>query len=263
MFPYLLSIAVPLCFFLHQSTLTLAINSLGLYSQQLDHVAVNCGSSGNSTAEDSRQWTGDARSNYITSLHGSKSKSKATDQPLPCNPIPYATARLSRRPFTYTFRVTPGQKLIRLHFYPTSYRGGFKISEAFCTVKAGPYTLLSNFSASLAVDALGLPSLVKEYCVNVDKDQPLIITFSPSRIGNSDEVYAFVNGIEIISMPTALYHTHEGNPAAKVIGKSDRFTIDKSIALEKVHRLNVGGSSISSIEDTGMFRDWYEDSNYL
>ncbi|KAI8558263.1 hypothetical protein RHMOL_Rhmol04G0077100 [Rhododendron molle] len=263
MFPYLLSIAVPLYFFLHQSTLTLAINSPGLYSQQLDYVAVNCGSSGNSTAEDSRQWTGDARSNYITSLHGSKSKSKATDQPLPYDPIPYATARLSPWPFTYTFRVTPGQKLIRLHFYPASYRGGFKRSEAFFTVKAGPYTLLSNFSASLAVDALGLPSLVKEYCVNVDEDQPLIITFSPSRIGNSDEVYAFVNGIEIISMPAALYHTHEGNPAAKIIGKSDRFTIDKSIALEKVHRLNVGGSSISSIEDTGMFRDWYEDSNYL
>ncbi|XP_058187702.1 receptor-like protein kinase FERONIA isoform X2 [Rhododendron vialii] len=263
MFPYLLSIAVLLYFFLHQSTLTLAINSPGLYSQQLHHVAVNCGSSGNSTAEDSRQWTGDARSNYITSLHGSKSKSKATDQPLPYDPIPYATARLSPWPFTYTFRVTPGQKLIRLHFYPASYRGGFKRSEAFFTVKAGPYTLLSNYSASLAVDALGLPSLVKEYCVNVDEDQPLIITFSPSRIGNSDEVYAFVNGIEIISMPAALYHTHEGNPAAKIIGKSDRFTIDKSIALEKVHRLNVGGNSISSIEDTGMFRDWYEDSNYL
>ncbi|XP_058187705.1 receptor-like protein kinase FERONIA [Rhododendron vialii] len=266
MFPYLLSIAVPLYFFLLQSTLTLAINSPGLYSQQLDHVAVNCGSSSASTAKDTRKWTGDTSSDYITSLYSSKSKLislKATNQPLPYDPIPYATARLSHWPFTYTFRVTPGQKLIRLHFYPASYRGGFKRSEAFFTVKAGPYTLLSNFSASLAVDALGLPSLVKEYCVNVDEDQPLIITFSPSRIGNSDEVYAFVNGIEIISMPAALYHTHEGNPAAKIIGKSDRCTIDKSIALEKVHRLNVGGSSISSIEDTGMFRDWYEDSNYL
>ncbi|KAG5527687.1 hypothetical protein RHGRI_028578 [Rhododendron griersonianum] len=264
MFPYLLSIALPLCFFLHQSTLTLAINSPGLYSQQLDHVAVNCGSSGDSTAQDTRKWTGDTGSNYITSLHGSKSKlisSKATDHPY--DRIPYATARLSHWPFTYTFRVTPGQKIIRLHFYPASYRGGFKRSEAFFTVKAGPYTLLNNFSASLTVDALGLPSLVKEYCVNIDKDQPLIITFSPSRIGNSDEVYAFVNGIEIISTPAALYHTREGSPVAQIIGKSDQLTIDKSIALETVYRLNVGGSSISSIEDMGMFRDWYEDTNYL
>ncbi|KAI8534164.1 hypothetical protein RHMOL_Rhmol10G0067600 [Rhododendron molle] len=266
MFPYLLSIALPLYFFLHQSTLTLAIYSPGLYSQQLDHVAVNCGSSSASIAKDTRKWTGDTSSDYITSLHSSKSKlvsSKATNQPLPYDPIPYATARLSHWPFTYTFRVTPGQKLIRLHFYPASYRGGFKRSEDFFTVKAGPYTLLSNFSASLTIDALGLHSLVKEYCVDVDEDQPLIITFSPSRIGNSYEVYAFVNGIEIISMPAALYHTREGSPAAQVIGKSDQFTVDKSIALETVHRLNVGGSSISSIEDTGMFRDWYEDTNYL
>ncbi|XP_058193864.1 receptor-like protein kinase FERONIA [Rhododendron vialii] len=266
MFPYLLSIALPLYFFLHQSTLTLAINSPGLYSQQLDPIAVNCGSSGDSTAEDTRKWTGDIGSNYITSLHGSKGKlisSKATDQPLPYDPIPYRTARLSRWPFTYTFRVTPGQKLIRLHFYPALYLGGFKRSKAFFTVKAGRYTLLSNFSAALTVDALGLTSLVKEYYLDMDEDQPLIITFSPSRICNSDEVYAFVNGIEIISMPAALYHTREGNPAAQIVGKSDPFTLDKSIALEKVHRLNVGGSSISPIEDRGMFRDWNEDSNYL
>ncbi|KAI8529116.1 hypothetical protein RHMOL_Rhmol12G0201100 [Rhododendron molle] len=266
MFPYLLSIALPLYFFLHQSTLTIAINSPGLYSQQLDHIAVNCGSSGDSTAEDTRKWTGDIGSNYITSLHGSKGKligSKATDQAIPYDPIPFRTARLSRWPFTYTFLVTPGQKLIRLHFYPALYLGGFKRSKAFFTVKAGRYTLLSNFSAALTVDALGLTSLVKEYYLDVDEDQPLIITFSPSRIGNSDEVYAFVNGIEIISMPAALYHTREGNPAAQIVGKSERFSLDKSIALEKVHRLNVGGSSISPIEDRGMFRDWNEDTNYL
>ncbi|KAF7129317.1 hypothetical protein RHSIM_Rhsim10G0053900 [Rhododendron simsii] len=266
MFSYLLSFALPLCFFFHQSTFTLAINSPDLYSQQVDHVAVNCGSSGNSTAEDTRQWTGDAGSNYITSLHGSKSKlisSKATDQPLPYHPIPYTTARLSRWPFTYTFRVTPGQKIIRLHFYPASYRGGFKRSKALFTVKAGPYTLLSNFSASLTADALSLQSLVKEYYVDVEEDQPLIITFIPSRNGNADEMYAFVNGIEIISIPAALYSTCEGTSAAQIVGKSDQFTVDKSFALEKVHRLNVGGSSISSIEDTPMYRDWYEDSNYL
>ncbi|KAF7143162.1 hypothetical protein RHSIM_Rhsim05G0047400 [Rhododendron simsii] len=268
MFPYLLllSIALPLCFFLHQSTLTPAINSPGLYSQQLDHVAVNCGSSGNSTAEDTRHWTGDDTANYITSLHGSKNKlilSKATDQPLPYYPIPYMTARLSRWPFAYTFRVTPGQKFIRLHFNPASYRGGFKRSKALFTVKVGPYTLLSNFSASLAADALSLQCLVKEYCVDVEEDQPLIITFIPSRSGNSDEMYAFVNGIEIISIPAALYCTREGTRAAQIVGKSDRLTVDKSFALEKVHRLNVGGISISSTEDTPMFRDWYEDSNYL
>ncbi|KAG5527693.1 hypothetical protein RHGRI_028584 [Rhododendron griersonianum] len=114
-----------------------------------------------------------------------------------------------------------------------------KRSKALFTVKAGPYTLLSNFSASLTADALSLQSLVKEYYVDVEEDQPLIITFIPSRSGNADEMYAFVNGIEIISIPAALYHTCEGTSAAQIVGKSDRFTVDKSFALEKVHRLTL------------------------
>ncbi|XP_058185563.1 receptor-like protein kinase FERONIA [Rhododendron vialii] len=231
----------------------------------LDHIAVNCGSSRNSTAVDTRHWTRCLFQIHDVS-HGSKSKwfsSKVTDQRLRSNPIPYTMVRLSGWPFTYTFRVTPGQKLIRLHFYPALYRGGFQRSEAFFSVKAGPYTLLSNFSASLTVDAFGIQYLVKEYCVNVEEDRPLIIMFSRSRLGNSDEVYAFVNGIEIMPMPAALYHTREGNPAVQIIGKSYRFTIDNDIALEKVHPLNIGRSSSSSIEDTGMFWDWYEDSSYL
>ncbi|KAG5528924.1 hypothetical protein RHGRI_029547 [Rhododendron griersonianum] len=143
MFPYLLSIAVvPLYFFLHQSTFSLAINSPNLYSQQLDHVVLNCGSSSNSISVDTRQWISDTGSKYINSLHGSKRKlisSKATDKPLPS----------------------------------ASYRGGFKRSKAFFTIKAGPCTLLSNFSASLTVDTLGVQYLVKEYCVHVEEDQSL------------------------------------------------------------------------------------------
>ncbi|CAL5367581.1 unnamed protein product [Camellia sinensis] len=64
-------------------------------------------------------------------------------------------------------------------------------------------------------------------------------------------------------MPTGLHHTLEGDPGAHVAGKKYRFPIDESIALELVQRLNVGRSSILSIEDTGMFREWSEDSNHL
>ena len=176
--------------------------------------------------------------------------------------MPYKTARISRSQFTYTFQVSPGLKFIRLHFYPTSYRG-FKRSKAFFTVKAGPYTLLSNFSAALTSDALGLPSFAKEFCANVEENQRLIISFTPSQGSSTDEVYAFVNGIEVISMPTGLYHTLEGEEGAHVVGKKHQFSIDKNIALEKAYRLNVGGSSISSLQDTGMFREWSGDSNYL
>ncbi|KAL6952298.1 hypothetical protein U1Q18_045255 [Sarracenia purpurea var. burkii] len=195
---------------------------------------------------------------------GKASSSKVQrDQSFITDPIPYTTARISLTQFTYTFRVTPGQKFIRLHFYPISHRM-FKRSKAFFTVKAGPYTLLSNFSVSLTADALGLQSVVKEFCVNVEENQPLIITFSPSRGCSLDhEVYAFVNGIEVVSMPTGLYHTREDELGAHVVGKKFRFSIDKITALEMVQRLNVGGSFISSKEDTGMFREWSGDSNYL
>ncbi|KAL6952299.1 non-specific serine,threonine protein kinase [Sarracenia purpurea var. burkii] len=64
-------------------------------------------------------------------------------------------------------------------------------------------------------------------------------------------------------MPTGLYHTREDELGAHVVGKKFRFSIDKSTALEMVQRLNVGGSFISSKEDTGMFREWSGDSNYL
>ncbi|KAL6961154.1 hypothetical protein U1Q18_038917 [Sarracenia purpurea var. burkii] len=261
-----LSTIIPLYFFLHHPIFSVAGKSPTLY-YPLDDIAVNCGSSGNSIALNGRQWIGDIGSKYITSsgeFMGKVSSSKVQrDQSFITDPIPYTTARISLTQFTYTFRVTSGQKFIRLHFYPVSHRR-FKRSKAFFTVKAGPYTLLSNFSVSLTADALGLQSLVKEFCVNVEENQPLIITFSPSRGCSLDpEVYAFVNGIEVVSMPTGLYHTQEDELGAHVVGKKFRFFIDRSTALEMVQRLNVGGSFISSKEDTGMFREWSGDSNYL
>uniref|UniRef100_A0A3Q7I1M1 Protein kinase domain-containing protein n=1 Tax=Solanum lycopersicum TaxID=4081 RepID=A0A3Q7I1M1_SOLLC len=41
------------------------------------------------------------------------------------------------------------------------------------------------------------------------------------------------------------------------------FIIDNSTALENVYRLNVGGNVISPSGDTGMFRSWGDDSNYI
>ncbi|GFY86943.1 malectin/receptor-like protein kinase family protein [Actinidia rufa] len=248
---------ISLYFFFHHLIIPVA----GALYYPLDNIAVNCGFSNNSTAADGRQWIGDSGSKYVTS-HGSKEKlisSITVDRLLSPDPVPYKTARISRSQFTYTFQVSPGIKFIRLHFYPTSYRG-FKRSKAFFTVKAGPYTLLSNFSAALTSDALGLPSFAKEFCANVEENQRLIISFTPSQGSSTDKVYAFVNGIEVISMPTGLYHTLEG---AHVVGKKHQFSIDKNIALEKAYRLNIGGSSILSLQDTGMFREWSGDSNYL
>ncbi|KAL3523566.1 hypothetical protein ACH5RR_016400 [Cinchona calisaya] len=65
-------------------------------------------------------------------------------------------------------------------------------------------------------------------------------------------------------MPTGLYYTPDGDLGVRVVSQNNRFhSIDNSTALELTHRLNIGGSFISSVEDFGMFRRWGEDTNYL
>ncbi|KAL3520837.1 hypothetical protein ACH5RR_018986 [Cinchona calisaya] len=230
-------------------------------------VAINCGSIGNSTALDGREWIGEAASKFMYSSLQPKGKSKSStslEKTFYADPIPSMTSRISATPFHYTFQVTPGQKFIRLHFYPASYRG-FENSVDLFTVKAGPFTLLRDFSASVTAGVSGEKYIVKEFCLNVEENRKLNITFSPSLITNSkDKIYAFVNGIEIISMPTGLYYTPDDDLGSRIVGQRNRFySIDNRTALEVIYRLNVGGNFISSVEDFGMFRRWNEDSDYL
>jgi hypothetical protein len=174
--------------------------------------------------------------------------------------IPYTTARLSFSTFTYTFPVTSGQKYVRLYFYPASY-DTFDRSKALFSVKAGNFTLLHSFNASLTADADDDPddTIYREFCVNIEKDQRLDITFTPSD-SNS---FAFINGIEILSMPTNLYYTPSDDKKFHFLGQQNLYSIDNTTALEMVYRINVGGSTISATDDTGMFRSWSEDGKYL
>ncbi|KAL3523552.1 hypothetical protein ACH5RR_016386 [Cinchona calisaya] len=224
--------------------------------------AINCGSVTNSIATDGREWIAEEAASSMF-LSG-ESVAAQISSSFSVDPLPYNTSRISSTEFGYSFQLNPGQKFIRLHFYPASYRG-FENSIDFFTVKAGPFTLLGNFSASLAAQTLGVKYLVKEFCLNVEENTRLNITFLPSQIPNSNlNLDAFVNGIEIISMPTGLYYTPDGDLGARVVGGKNQFHgIVNTTALELTHRLNIGGSFISSVEDFGMFRRWSEDANYL
>jgi hypothetical protein len=157
------------------------------------------------------------------------------------------------------FPVTAGQKFIRLYFYPASYPN-FDRSKALFFVKAGRFTLLSSFNASLTADADGdsEDTIFREYYVNIQNDQRLNITFTPS----GSNAYAFVNRIEILSMPSNLYYTpsYEG---ISFVGQPNQLSIGNDTALEMVYRLNVGGGSISPSGDTGMFRLWSPGNKYL
>ncbi|XP_027163752.1 receptor-like protein kinase FERONIA [Coffea eugenioides] len=228
----------------------------------ISDAAINCGFNGNSTALDGREWIGDAPLKFLS---GKSRISTAAEKPFPIDPVPYKTSRVSATEFGYSFEVSPGQKFIRLHLYPASYRGFENSIDSF-TVKAGPFTLLRDFSASITAETSGVKYLIKEFCLNVEENTKLNITFSPSLNLNSKSksTHAFVNGIEIISMPAGLYYTSDRDSGAPIVGQKNRyFSIDNSTALEVIQRLNIGGSSVSSAEDFGMFRRWNEDTKYL
>ncbi|KAF8399626.1 hypothetical protein HHK36_015495 [Tetracentron sinense] len=227
-----------------------------------DNILINCGSSGYSTGAQGRNWTGDVSSQFTPSGQFNRSETSIASAQGSVDKVPYLTARIFHSPFTYTIPVTQGPKFIRLHFHPTSDQASdLDLSKAFLSVTVGPYVLLRNFSASLTAANLHSPSFIKEFCVNAVEDQRLNITFSPFPYNTSSDAFAFVNGIEVVSMPPNLY-THAPDPTA-FVGQFTPFSFDNNTVLEMLYRLNVGGKSLSPMEDTGMFRAWDDDTTYI
>ncbi|ESQ45358.1 hypothetical protein EUTSA_v10010114mg [Eutrema salsugineum] len=219
-----------------------------------DKILLNCGGSSDSADTDNRTWIPDVKSKFLSSSGDSKTSPAATQDPS-VPEVPFMTARIFRSPFTYTFPVAAGRKFVRLYFYPNSY-DGLNATNSLFSVSSGSYTLLKNFSASQTAQALTYAFIVKEFIVNVEGGA-LNMTFTPESTPNA---YAFVNGIEVTSMPD-LYSSTDGS--LLVVGSSGSVTIDNSTALENVYRLNVGGNDISPSADTGLYRSWYDDQPYI
>ncbi|KAG8378718.1 hypothetical protein BUALT_Bualt07G0014400 [Buddleja alternifolia] len=141
------------------------------------------------------------------------------------------------------------EKILRLHFNPAPYKGFKRFKDLF-TVESGPFTLLSNFSASLTADALGVDSFTKEFCINIQENQDLNIIFSPEN----SQSYAFINGIEIIPVPTSLSYFNRGDVnggVLLVVGEKSLVHVHNSNALEIIHQQNVKQDSDSST--SGMY----------
>ncbi|EOY03758.1 Malectin/receptor-like protein kinase family protein, putative [Theobroma cacao] len=223
-----------------------------------DHILLNCGTSSNTTSLDGRNWVGDADYKYSSSISKASSfASKASDLEPSVTEVPYMTARIFHGKFTYKFPVSPGPKFLRLYFYPNEYPG-LDITTSFFSVTANNYTLLRNFSAYL-VSATSPPKvfIIKEFVVPVSNNKMLHVTFSPSPYS-----FAFVNGIEVVSMPTNLY-TVQKYGSHRLVGTNYFFELDNNTALETAYRLNVGGGDVSNIDDSGMFRTWHGDVDYI
>ncbi|KAL8471779.1 hypothetical protein ACS0TY_029129 [Phlomoides rotata] len=213
-------------------------------------VSINCGSTGTSSAQSGRQWLGDVqqKSSPLLQLKGMSTTSTAIRyKSTPADPVPYMTARISRSQFSYAFQLNPGQKTIRFHFNPSAYRG-FKGLKDLFSVEAGSFTLLSNFSASVTADVLRVNSLTKEFCLNIQDSQLLHITFS-AETSQSKDAYAFINGIEIVSVPAGVSYFQGGDNGIQVVGENTLVSIDNSIALEIICRLNIKQDEIVSSGD--------------
>ncbi|XP_057769112.1 receptor-like protein kinase FERONIA [Salvia miltiorrhiza] len=233
-----LHLLIIICFFL-----------FSLIAADPNHISINCGGAAPATALGGRQWLGDA------APEGSSRASTAKPELIAAvDPVPYKSARLSRSQFSYSFDLSPGQKIIRLHFNPVAYHG-FERFNDFFTVEAGPYTLVANFSASITARALAVNTLAKEFCIIIQQRQHLRILFSPET-RQSKYSYAFINGIEIISVPSAISYCHGGDRGIHVLGHRYVVHLDNSTALEIVHRQNIKWGS-----DDGMFGMWASSSS--
>ncbi|EOA19134.1 hypothetical protein CARUB_v10007805mg [Capsella rubella] len=223
-----------------------------------DVFLINCGDTSDNMDDNGRKWTAEDWKLLSSNLVNASLSSEAAYQDSGVTLIPYMKARIFRSEFTYTFQVTPGWKFIKLYFYPTRYGSDFVPISFFFSVSVNGFTLLRNFSADLTVKASKREStLIKEFIVPIHLSG-LNLTFKPSP--NS---LAFVNGIEIVSMPDRFYSKGGFDDKITNVGREFDLEIDNSTAFETVHRLNVGGQMVGEDEDSGMFRRWLSDDEYL
>ncbi|KAL1074331.1 hypothetical protein V6Z11_D11G282800 [Gossypium hirsutum] len=195
----------------------------------------------------------------IGSLHVPRTNFSVVSKYYPLSPVYHQKPKLCihKKPFTYTFPVSSGPKFIRLHFNPFSF-SGFHMSKALFSVSVAHFTLLKTSVASYSKLQLHDSYTVKEFCTNVD-DGVLNVTFTPSP--DVSDAFAFVNKIEVVSMPSNLYIQEA--VSLPLIGQASPYYIKNSKALEMMHRLNIGGEFIPALEDTGMFRKWIPDASFL
>ncbi|KAL3629474.1 hypothetical protein CASFOL_026696 [Castilleja foliolosa] len=219
-----------------------------------DLILLSCGAPSTTTDASNRTWDSDNRSRYAPNIPTTSLPSKASSMHPSVIRVPYETARVFQSPFTYTFPVLTGPKFLRLYFYPDTY-SGFNTSQSFFSVTANAFTLLNNFSPFLNSE----PSFMKEFIINVQENQRLNLTFTPNT--NS---FAFINGIEIVSIPDKLYFRGD-NFQIKFIDQV--YNLKHDTALETLYRLNVGGNNVEIQDDSGstrgMFRAWDQDNDYI
>lgn len=228
-----------------------------VYKPQFASV-LDCGAPPNSSIlAENRQWVSDTSSGFLSLSAAAVSRVVSTsdkDSRLPASdplsPI-FASARIFTARASYTFPVaTPGRYWIRLYFLPFFYQQ-LDLQPVF-SVTAASYTLIFN-SRSIALSS---DLVFKEYSINATST-PLLLTFIPNSAAGS---YAFVNAIEVVSMPSDLFTDY----TIPLQVKSPTPIGMPYMALETIYRLNVGGPKVTPLNDSqGIFRTWLPNETSL
>ncbi|KAL5228269.1 hypothetical protein ABZP36_016534 [Zizania latifolia] len=228
-----------------------------LYSPA-DRFLLNCGSTSDGLDADGRKWVADTNNSTWLTDSGKSSIMAAADEmesALPSS-IPYMTARVFTMEAMYNFSVNPRDRhWLRLHFYPASYNGLRPEEFRFCVTTSTGVTLLHNFSVYFTTKALTQAYLVREYSLPRAPEGFVTVTFSPTPSGNV--TYAFVNGIEVVSMPDIF------NDPVTMVGFADETVDVAGSAFQTMYRLNVGGAYIPPSNDTGLTRGWFDDTPFV
>ncbi|WMV17321.1 hypothetical protein MTR67_010706 [Solanum verrucosum] len=142
-------LAIALISFLFSRLIMATVSTTPLYNATV-FVLLNCGAPSATIDEtDDRQWDTDTHfPNFLPSNFSSISTTATPSEKHPSvKRISYTIgARIMKSRFTYTFRVSPGAKFLRLYFYPANY-SGFNKAESFFSITVNHLTLLSNFSS--------------------------------------------------------------------------------------------------------------------
>ncbi|KAL2332088.1 hypothetical protein Fmac_019669 [Flemingia macrophylla] len=209
-----------------------------------DNYLIDCGAPA-STSVGERNFTSDSSSkdllstqDHIIATTTIKLNTSSDDAPL------YQTARIFTGSSKYSFPIKQrGRHWVRLYFFPFSYEK-YNLSAANFTVATQDHVLFSSLNMQKG-------PVLKEYSVNVTSDT-LVVAFNPSQ--NST---AFLNAIEVVSVPDDLI-----GEDASALDPPEAYSGLVSQAMETVWRVNMGGPTVTPLNDT-LQRTWIPDQGFL
>lgn len=224
-------------------------------------ILISCGTS-QAVTSGGRTWIGDESAPNLTISFAGDVSSTPLEDGNSIHGRVYSTARIFNRTSNYTFKLSPGDYFLRLHFYPILLEK-LNINDSMFGVAANSLRLLSQFNATSEISrqnsylqSLGSnlihASSVKEYFIDVGADGLLIVKFSPEVSS-----FAYISAMEVIPVLQPLF----SDSVPKVSGNGANFSMDKK-GMETMYRLNVGGSEIE-LEKDDLWRKWDNDYPYM